>query len=98
MTCGFKHFSEICTDRPFEGDKIRLDEILNKEILILGFKIKDSKRKEGTKYLTIQFRIDNMDKISFTGSAVLQEQLEKYKESLPFYATIKKIQNYYTLT
>ena len=24
---------------------------------------------------------------------VLQEQLDKYKENLPFYATIKKIQN-----
>jgi hypothetical protein len=36
--------------------------------------------------------------IIFTGSTVLQEQLEKYKDRLPFMATIRKIDRFYTLT
>lgn len=91
-------FCDFAEEEPFDGDKMRLDEILNQEILILGYKIKDSKHKVGTRYLTIQFKLKDVSKIVFTGSSVLQEQLEKYKERLPFYATIKKIQNYYTLT
>jgi hypothetical protein len=36
--------------------------------------------------------------IIFTGSIVLIDQLEKYKENLPFYTTVKKIDKYYTFT
>jgi len=32
------------------------------------------------------------------GSKVLAEQLEKYKDNIPFYTQIKKIDKYYTFT
>jgi len=82
----------------FEGDKKRIDDILNNEILVLGFKIKDSKQREGTSYATVQFKLDGDEHILFTGSTVLIDQLEKYKSTIPFYATIKKIDKYYTFT
>lgn len=80
----------------FEGDKIRVDDLLNKEILILSFRIKDSKQRKGTSYATVQFKLDDIEHIFFTGSNVLIDQLNKYKDNLPFYATIKKIDKYFT--
>lgn len=99
MMVEYPHFSDFADEtKAFDGDKKVLDDILNHEILILDFKIKDSKQRIGSKYLTIQFRIGDKTFIVFTGSTVLINRLEKYKESLPFYATIKRIDKYYTLT
>ena len=67
----------------FEGDKKRIEDILNKEILVLGFKIKDSKQRKGTSYATVQFKCENNEHIFFTGSSVLIDQLTKYKDNLP---------------
>jgi len=36
--------------------------------------------------------------VLFTGSDVLIEQMEKYGDQIPFAATIKKIDRYYTLS
>lgn len=95
----YPHFSDFAEEsKSFEGDKKKLDDILNQEILVLDFKIKDSKQHIGSKYITIQFKIDEKSFIVFSGSAVLMNQLEKYKDSLPFYTIIKKIDKYYTFT
>lgn len=94
----YPHFSDFSEDQALDGDKIRLDEILNKEILILGFKIKNSTKKSGTLYVTIQFKLDGVNRISFTGSEVLMDQLKRYEEHLPFYAIIKKINRHYTFS
>ena len=94
----YPHFSDFAEEsKSFEGDKKKLDDILNQEILILDFKVKDSKQRIGSKYITIQFREGDKTFIVFTGSMVLTNQLEKYEDSLPFYTTIKKIDKYYTL-
>jgi len=37
-------------------------------------------------------------KVVFTGSDVLIEQMERYGEEIPFVATIKKVDRYYTLS
>lgn len=95
----YPHFSDFADEsRSFEGDKKKLDDILNQEILIINFKVKDSKQRKDSKYITIQFKIDDKLYIIFSGSVVLMNQLEKYKDSLPFYAIIKRIDKYYTLT
>lgn len=95
----YPHFSDFADEsKAFDGDKKKLDDILNQEILILDFKVKDSKQCIGSKYLTIQFKIDDKTFIVFTGSMVLINQLEKYKDNLPFYTVIKRIDKYYTLT
>jgi len=82
----------------FEGTKKRIDDLLNKEILILNFKIKDSKQRKGTSYATVQFRLEDIEYIFFTGSNVIIDQLNKYKNNMPFHAIIKKIDKYYTFT
>jgi len=97
----FKRFSDFAEeDGPLEGNKVRIESILNQEILITGYKIKKSKyKKEGMEQcLTVQFEIDENKKIFFTGSNVLIDQLEKYGHEIPFMTTVKKIDRYYTFS
>lgn len=91
-------FSDFAEDGVFEGDKVKLDDILNKEILITGYKIKDSHQKKGTQYLTIHFELDGKQHITFTGSTVLMDQLKRYESHLPFLSAIKKINRHYTFS
>jgi hypothetical protein len=93
-----ERFGDFAEEEAFDGDKLRLDEILDKEILVNGFKIKDSHQKKDTKYLTIHFTLNGKQHITFTGSTVLMDQLEKYKSHLPFLSTIKKINRHYTFS
>ena len=74
-----------------------IDAVLNKEILILGFKTGQSKFKEGG-YITVQFELDGARRVFFTGSQVIADLLQKYEGKLLFWATIQKINRYYTLT
>lgn len=92
----FSDFAE--ESKAFDGDKKKIDEILNKEILVLDFKLKESKHHRDSQYLTLQFKIDETIFILFNGSRVLANQLEKYKDNIPFYTIIKKIDKYYTFT
>ena len=48
--------------------------------------------------MTLQFKLNREEKILFTGSKVLMNQIEKYKDELPFIAIIKKINKFYTFT
>jgi len=96
-----KNFGDFATEeQPLDGDKERIDNILNRLILVTGFRVKNSQysKNESGKYLTLQFSIENQTKIIFTGSDVLIGQLERYANEIPFKATIKKINRYYTLT
>ena len=94
----YPQFSDFATeDKPMEGEKKKLDDILNIEILVIGFKVGKSKYKDKN-YLTLQFKIDDDIYVLFTGSAVLSDQSQKYRERMPFYTKIKKIKNYYIMT
>ncbi len=93
-----ERFGDFAEEDAFDGDKLRLDEILNKEILVTGYKIKDSHQKKGTQYLTIHFELGGEKHVTFTGSAVLMDQLKKYESHLPFLAIIKKINRHYTFS
>lgn len=97
-------FSDFAAhEGPLEGKKIPINDVLNVEILIVNFRIKESKyqRTSAPDCLTIQFEypvIPRERHVIFTGSMVLCDQMKKYKEHLPFLATIKKIDRYFTLT
>jgi hypothetical protein len=96
-----KRFSDFARERiPLDGDKTRLDDIINREILVIGHSIKKSRydKNNSGKVLTLQFELDGDRRILFTGSDVLIEQIEKYGDQIPFAATIKKIDRYYTLS
>lgn len=93
-----KKFSDFAQESgPLEGIKSKLDNILDKEVLILDFRINKSKFKEGN-YLTLQYENDGKKHILFTSSGILISQIQKYANNLPFYTTIKHINNYYTMT
>lgn len=94
----YKRFSDFAEEESFlDGEKFRIDEILNKEILVTDYKIKDSKYND-SKCLKLQFEIDNEKHIIFTGSNVLIDQVKKYEDEMPFLTMIKKINKYYTFT
>lgn len=91
-------FSDFAQEeKPLDGNKMRIDDILNQEILIIGYKLSKSKYQD-TNYVTIQFEREGKRYVVFTGSQVVADQIEKYSEKIPFYAIIRKINKYYTLT
>ncbi|MGD9930124.1 MAG: hypothetical protein AB7U05_08900 [Mangrovibacterium sp.] len=97
-----KRFSDFATEEAqLEGVKVKLDDLLNQDIILIAFRVSDSqysKNKSG-KYATVQFKqAENCPpQVFFTGSDILIEQLEKYRHELPFVAKVKKINRYYTL-
>ena len=96
-----KRFSDFATESSaITGDKIKIEEVLDKEIEVVGYKISDSRFAKGKndKVLTLQFNLNGEGRILFTGSSVLMEQIEKYKDELPFVATIKRVNKFYTFT
>jgi len=95
-----KKFSDFSKENILDGDKIRIEDILNEEVQIMGYAIKNSKysKNESGKYLTLQIIKDKKTYVIFTGSDVLIGQLEKYNKEIPFMATIRKINRYYSLT
>ena len=95
----YPNFSDFVEEpKALDGDKKKIEDILNQNILVVAFKIRDSKQKQDSLYATIQFKVGEDTHIVFTGSGVLIDQLKKYKDKIPFYATIKKINKYYVFT
>lgn len=96
-----RRFSEFAKEeRPLEGCKAKLDGILNREITVLNYRIKESrfKKETSTRCLMLQFEAEGKQQIVFTGSSVLADQVERYKDEIPFLTVIKKIDKYYTFT
>jgi len=95
-----KRFSDFAKENILDGDKIKIESVLNKEVKIVGFTIKNSrysKNRTGD-YLTLQIELDGEKHVIFTGSDVLIDQMKKYGDQIPFLATIRKINKYYSLT
>ncbi len=89
----FKDFGIEPTQINFTGDKIKLQRILNKEIIVIDFKIEPSKftEKGNGKCLYIQIEISETKHILFTGSANLMNMIERVpKESFPFKTTLQQ--------
>lgn len=98
MSNSYPRFADFADEeQPLEGKKKKLEDVLNIEILITDFRISKSKYNERD-YITIQFENDNSKSVIFTGSSILIKQMERYKDKLPFYATIAKRNKYFTLT
>jgi len=95
-----KRFEDFAQENILDGDKAKIDTFLNKEIVIIGYSVKNSrysKNKTG-EYLTLQVELENAKYVIFTGSDVLIDQMKKYANEIPFMATIRKINKYYSLT
>lgn len=97
----FSEFGIKPKQQTFEGEKIKIERILNKLIIVDGFKIDESKFKDkGTgKLLTLQIIVDNSKRVLFTGSANLMEMISEVpKDKFPFQATIIKENERYEFT
>ncbi len=97
-----KQFSDFAKEEErLDGDKVKLDSIIDEEITIHGFtlaKSNFSKNKSG-QYITVQFSKQHGERqVFFSGSDVLIDQLQKYKAEMPFATKIKKVNKYYTLS
>ena len=80
------------------GDKVKIGDLIGKEMQITGYTVSKSKYDDKD-LLTLQIKLNDEDRIVFTGSKVLINQCEKYKDNLPFIATIQKINDrFYSFT
>ena len=111
--CGnrYSRFDTLTTHKALDGDKVRIDDILNKAIVVTGFQVSTSKyRDRGSGFcVKVQF-YETADttqtrKVFFSGSSVLKDELEEAKQSLEsrelplmFKTVVKKVGNYYSLT
>jgi hypothetical protein len=79
---------------------MKIDHVLNRDILVTGYKLRTSKFNDNGsgRCLALQFALNEERYILFTASSILIEQVEKYRQEIPFLATIKKIDRYYTLS
>ena len=76
------------------GDRITIDEILEKEIVIYEYSLKPSLFHNGD-YATVLVDLYEDDgltdkRVLFTSSKVLIEQLEKFKAKMPYKTMINK--------
>ena len=96
-----KRFSDFAYgELPLDGSKLKIDEVINREITVLGYKINESRynRSNSPRCLKLHFELEGVRHVLFTGSSVLCDQVEKYKDEIPFLTIIKKIDKYYSFS
>jgi hypothetical protein len=87
----FKDLNIKSSEQNFSGKKIDVEDVLNSEIEVHAFKIEDSKKKPGTKYMTLQISVDGVKRVIFTGSVNLMDMIQQVAAGdIPFTAVIKK--------
>lgn len=85
----FSDFNIKVEHSNFEGEKIKITNILNTQITVIDYKIEPSKQKENTELLTLQIEWKGIKRIVFTGSKMLSTQIKQIeKTNFPFTATI----------
>jgi hypothetical protein len=100
----FSQFNIKVESQSFEGDKIKMSRILNREIVVHHFKLEDSKVKsfqeKGTgKCLHLQISFDNRKHVVFTSATGLIEVIQKIPEKgFPFRTTIIEENDRYLFT
>lgn len=89
-----KRFSDlniITHSDSFVGEKIKISKILNRDIVIIGFKIENSKypKNKSGKCLFLQIELEGAKKVVFSGSDVLISTILQVKrEDLPIACSI----------
>lgn len=87
----FKDFNIEPVLSKFTGDKLWIDDIINTTIIVFDFIIEPSTKKPGTDRLKIQIEKEGKKHIYFSGSTILQQQIQKVpKENFPFTTKIVK--------
>ena len=89
-----ENFSEFASENSFDGAKIKLENIMDKPLIVKDFRVTES--KFDGKCLKLQVEINGENRVVFTGSNVLIEQSQKYKDHMPFSAKITMIDKYFS--
>ena len=88
----FSDFNIKTTSKGFEGNKIKMSKLLNKEILVYDFIISDSKvfkEKGSGKCLQLQISLNNEKHVVFTSASGLIEAIEQIpSDEFPFSTVI----------
>lgn len=97
-------FSDFAEDEVhLEGNKKPFSELVGKQIVVWSSRQMQS-QYESDKCVMFQFSFteDGEKFVTWTGSKVVLEQMEKYKEQMPFETTIQQRKSgkhyYFTLT
>lgn len=92
-----KKFGSLEIEPPkkmFNGDKISIYDVLNKEVIVHRFRIGPSKYQDkgnGIR-MDLQLEIDNVERLLMTGSNIMMEQIKLVQdEDFPFTTTIIKL-------
>lgn len=97
MATKYKDLKITTTINHFTGDKISINRVLNKPILIHEYKIEPSKYKD--QCLHLQIEVDGEKRVLFLGAKILIEAIQKIPtEKFPVETTIIKDNNYYEFT
>jgi hypothetical protein len=100
----FSQFDIKISSKSFQGDKVRIAKILNKEIVVHDFKLEDSKvqafkEKGSGKCLQLQISFNNEMHVLFTGSYGLIEAIQQIPQNqFPFTTTIIEENDRYKFT
>jgi len=100
----FSQFDIKTPERGFEGDKIKISRILNREIVVHHFKIADSKVKEfkdkgSGKCLHLQISFNNEMHVVFTAGTALIVVIQQIPaDRFPFTTTIIEENDRYKFT
>jgi hypothetical protein len=90
----FSQFNIKVESQAFEGDKIKMSKILNREIAVHHFKIEDSKvfKERGSgKCMHLQISINDDKHVVFTGaSGLIDAIIQVPADCFPFTTTIIK--------
>ena|SRR5438309_3845283 len=79
--------------KQFEGTKVKLSSLENREITVLDFVELDSKLPAGGTYLLISFEDAGTKFVTTTSSKVVKDILNKAKGILPFKCTVKHLKS-----
>lgn len=83
-------------ERPFEGDNIKIEAIVDRPIEILDFTVRPSEKKPNTLYLKMQIRFEGKKRFVGGGYQFLCEVLQQIdKSNLPFSTIIRNKRGYY---
>lgn len=90
------NFKDLGVNTPspsLKGDKIETRDVLDTEVTVCDYSIVDSKftDKGNGKCLRLQLKVEDKDRVLFTGSGVLMDMVEQIpKNKLPFTTKIIK--------
>ena len=83
-------------ERPFEGDSIKIEQLIDKPIEVLDFQVRPSEKKPNTDYLKMQIRFEGRKRFVGGGYQFLCEVLKQIdKSNLPLNTIIRNKRGYY---